>query len=104
MAVRVSNEQSPAKTGCRITHWLEFVGDVHKIISTASTSLSVSPEYSVSQGVGLNRGRSPRRTMLEQYLQMFANLRTDKGRDRYPEITHELGSEQDKDLKLCYKS
>ena len=26
--------------------------------------------------------------MLERYLQMFANLRTDKGRDRYPEITY----------------
>lgn len=26
--------------------------------------------------------------MLEQYLQMFAKLRTDKGRDRYPEITY----------------
>jgi hypothetical protein len=25
--------------------------------------------------------------MLEQYLQMFAKLRTDKGRDRYPGIT-----------------
>jgi len=25
--------------------------------------------------------------MLEKYLQMFANLRTDRGRDRYPEIT-----------------
>jgi hypothetical protein len=25
--------------------------------------------------------------MLEKYLQMFANLRTDKGRDRCPEIT-----------------
>jgi hypothetical protein len=25
--------------------------------------------------------------MLEQYLQMFANLQTDRGRDRYPEIT-----------------
>ena len=34
--------------------------------------------------------------MLEKYLQMFAKLRTDRGRDRYPEITHELGSEQDK--------
>jgi hypothetical protein len=42
--------------------------------------------------------------MLEKYLQMFGRLRTDRGRDRYPEITHELGSEQDKDLKLCYKS
>ena len=42
--------------------------------------------------------------MLEKYLQKFAKLRTDRGRDRYPEITHELGSEQDKDLKLCYKS
>ncbi len=27
-------------------------------------------------------------TMLERYLQMFANLRTDRGRDRYPEITY----------------
>ena len=27
-------------------------------------------------------------TMLEKYLQMFANLRTDKGRDRYPQITY----------------
>jgi hypothetical protein len=26
--------------------------------------------------------------MLESYLQMFAKLRTDKGRDRYPEITY----------------
>jgi len=26
--------------------------------------------------------------MLERYLQMFANLRTDRGRDRYPEITY----------------
>ena len=26
--------------------------------------------------------------MLEQYLQMFAKLRTDGGRDRYPEITY----------------
>jgi hypothetical protein len=26
--------------------------------------------------------------MLGQYLQMFANLRTDRGRDRYPEITY----------------
>ena len=26
--------------------------------------------------------------MLEKYLQMFANLRTDRGRDRYPEITY----------------
>jgi putative restriction endonuclease len=26
--------------------------------------------------------------MLEKCLQMFANLRTDKGRDRYPEITY----------------
>jgi hypothetical protein len=26
-------------------------------------------------------------TMLEKFLQMFAKLRTDKGRDRYPEIT-----------------
>ena len=26
--------------------------------------------------------------MLEKYLQMFANVRTDKGRDRYPEITY----------------
>ena len=26
--------------------------------------------------------------MLERYLQMFANLRTDKGRDRYPGITY----------------
>jgi hypothetical protein len=26
--------------------------------------------------------------MLENYLQMFAKLRTDKGRDRYPEITN----------------
>jgi hypothetical protein len=26
--------------------------------------------------------------MLEQYLQMFANLRTDRGRERYPEITY----------------
>jgi putative restriction endonuclease len=26
--------------------------------------------------------------MLEKYLQMFANLRTDKGRDRYPAITY----------------
>jgi len=34
------------------------------------------------------RGRSPRDTMLEKYLQMFANLRTDRGRDRYPEFTH----------------
>jgi len=42
--------------------------------------------------------------MLEKYLQKFAKLRTDRGRERYPEITHELGSEQDKDLKLCYKS
>jgi len=25
--------------------------------------------------------------MLEQYLRMFASLRADKGRDRYPEIT-----------------
>ena len=25
--------------------------------------------------------------MLENYLQMFENLRTDKGKDRYPEIT-----------------
>jgi len=25
--------------------------------------------------------------MLEQYLQMFANLRTDRGCDRYPAIT-----------------
>jgi len=25
--------------------------------------------------------------MLEKYLQIFANLRTDRGRDRYPEIT-----------------
>jgi hypothetical protein len=27
-------------------------------------------------------------TMFEKYLQMFARLRTDKGRDRYPEITY----------------
>ena len=26
--------------------------------------------------------------MLETYLQMFAELRTDKGQDRYPEITY----------------
>jgi putative restriction endonuclease len=26
--------------------------------------------------------------MLERYLQMFAKLRSDKGRDRYPEITY----------------
>ena len=26
--------------------------------------------------------------MLEKYLQMFAKLRTDRGRDRYPEITY----------------
>jgi hypothetical protein len=26
--------------------------------------------------------------MLEEYLQMFAKLRTDRGRDRYPEITY----------------
>jgi putative restriction endonuclease len=26
--------------------------------------------------------------MLEEYLQMFANLRTERGRDRYPEITY----------------
>jgi hypothetical protein len=26
--------------------------------------------------------------MLEQYLQAFANLRADKGQDRYPEITY----------------
>jgi putative restriction endonuclease len=26
--------------------------------------------------------------MLETYLQMFAKLRTDKGRDQYPEITY----------------
>jgi len=26
--------------------------------------------------------------MLETYLQMFGNLRTDRGRDRYPEITY----------------
>jgi predicted restriction endonuclease len=26
--------------------------------------------------------------MLERYLLMFANLRTDRGRDRYPEITY----------------
>jgi putative restriction endonuclease len=26
--------------------------------------------------------------MLEKYLQMFAKLRIDKGRDRYPEITY----------------
>jgi putative restriction endonuclease len=26
--------------------------------------------------------------MLEKYLQMLGNLRTDKGRDRYPEITY----------------
>ena len=26
--------------------------------------------------------------MLEKYLQLFANLRTDRGRDRYPEITY----------------
>ena len=26
--------------------------------------------------------------MLKQYLQMFARLRTDKGRNRYPEITY----------------
>ena len=25
--------------------------------------------------------------MLEKYLQMFAKFRTDRGRDRYPEIT-----------------
>ena len=25
--------------------------------------------------------------MLDKYLQMFGNLRTDRGRDRYPEIT-----------------
>ena len=27
-------------------------------------------------------------TTLEKYLQMFGKLRTDKGRDRYPEITY----------------
>jgi putative restriction endonuclease len=27
--------------------------------------------------------------MIERYLQMFANLRTDRGRDRYPEITYQ---------------
>ena len=26
--------------------------------------------------------------MLEKYLQIFSNLRTDKSRDRYPEITY----------------
>ena len=26
--------------------------------------------------------------MLEKYLQMFANLPTDKGRNRYPQITY----------------
>ena len=26
--------------------------------------------------------------MLDKYLQMFAKLRTDRGRDRYPEITY----------------
>jgi len=26
--------------------------------------------------------------MLEKYLQMFGRLRTDRGRDRYPEITY----------------
>jgi len=26
--------------------------------------------------------------MLEKYLQMFGRLRTDKGRDRYPEVTN----------------
>ena len=26
--------------------------------------------------------------MLEKYLQMFAKLRTEEGRDRYPEITY----------------
>jgi hypothetical protein len=26
--------------------------------------------------------------MLEKYLQMFGKFRTDKGRDRYPEITY----------------
>ena len=26
--------------------------------------------------------------MLEKYIQMFAKLRTDRGRDRYPEITY----------------
>jgi putative restriction endonuclease len=26
--------------------------------------------------------------MLEKYLQMFGKLRTDKGRDRYPQITY----------------
>ncbi len=26
--------------------------------------------------------------MLDKYLQMFENLRTDRGRDRYPEITY----------------
>lgn len=26
--------------------------------------------------------------MLDQHLQMFAKLRTDRGRDRYPEITY----------------
>jgi putative restriction endonuclease len=26
--------------------------------------------------------------MLEQYLRVFGRLRTDKGRDRYPEITY----------------
>ena len=27
--------------------------------------------------------------MLEKYLQMFGNLETDRGRDRYPEITYQ---------------
>ena len=27
-------------------------------------------------------------TMLETYLHLFENLRTDRGRDRYPEITY----------------
>jgi hypothetical protein len=26
--------------------------------------------------------------MLEKYLQMFGKLRTDRGRDRYPEFTY----------------
>jgi hypothetical protein len=37
---------------------------------------------------GVIRRWRPWNTMLEKYLQIFANLRTDKGRDRYPEITN----------------
>ena len=67
---------------CFLTKEKQRLPAINKSQPQAGAGLGICVKFKLSQ-----EHRMRAETMLEKYLHMFGKLRTEEGRDRYPEIT-----------------